>query len=398
MRKTINKLLALLFLLVLGACQEQTEERLKDVDRIISEVREQFIQDGRLELFEVEEIEEVKEGVIIRGVTTVPEAKELLLSQLKLLELEDPIIDQIILLPDSNLGERTWGLVNVSVCNLRTRPGHSQELTSQALMGTPLRILMKEGSWYRVRTPERYIAWVDQAAIYQIDQNELDQWNASSRMMYIRDFGLLRQRPNSDKVISDLSLGAIVRVDQTDGHGTKAYLPDGRSGWLPKDELIHLADLSTTLPEPSSLISLAKTFMGRPYLWGGTSPRGVDCSGFMKTVFYRYGIILSRDANQQVLHGREISLGDDLGHLAPGDLLFFGRAATEERSERVSHVGLYMGNGYYIHSSGRVKINSLIEDDPVYNEYLKSILLHVRRLEGTDSQKGPWSIHQHPWY
>ena len=404
MNKQLRRRVAgvLLLFLLAAACQPGTGQVRDQVEEIVREVEEEFVPDGRLELFQVE----VGEGLELEGVTTLADAKETLLRRLDSLGLAEGVTDRITVLPDPALGDTTWALVRVSVSNLRTRPGHSQELTSQVLMGTPLRILMREGSWYRIRTPEGYIAWVDAGAVHPLDREGLDGWNDAERRMFAGDFGLLVESPGSESVVSDIALGGIVRAGERSGDLVRARLPDGRAGWLPAEDLVPLGDLPSAqapdgLPPAASLIALARTFMGRPYLWGGTSAHGVDCSGFMKTVFYRHGVVLSRDANQQVLHGREISFAEGWQDLRPGDLLFFGRAATEERGERVSHVGLYMGQGRFIHSAGspaRVTVNSLVESDPDYDEGLREILLHVRRIGEVDGEAGPWSVANHPWY
>lgn len=400
-----SHLLSLVLLLLLvgagipvpGLAQTQAQ-----VQEAIDEVRRAYVPDGRLELFQVE----VGTGLALEGVTTLSEARNALLRKLDSLGVAEDVSVAITVLPDPALGQAHWGLVTVSVSNLRTRPGHSQELTTQVLMGTPVRILMKEGGWLRIRTPEGYIAWVDDGAVHSMTREELDRWNRGSRMMFVRDFGLLHESPGSRAVVSDVSLGGIVGVLEQSGEWTHVILPDGRGGWLPSDDLMPLEGVAAVgaggeMPQAASLIALARIFMGRPYLWGGTSAHGVDCSGFMKTVFHRHGIILSRDANQQVLHGREIPFQGDWHVLEPGDLLFFGRAATSERAERVTHVAMYMGQGRYIHSSGspaRVGINSLEESDPDFNRSLLEILLHVRRLEHPDGEQGPWSVARHPWY
>lgn len=372
------------------------------VEEAVQAVRRAFVPDGRLDLFQVD----VSDALALTGVTTLPRAREALLRKLDSLGFSEAVSDHITILPDPALGPDTWGLIAVSVANLRTRPGHSQELTSQILMGTPVRILMEEGGWLRVRTPEGYIAWVDRGAVQSLDREGLDRWNRGHRMMFSGDFGLVLNAPGSDEVVSDISLDGIVQAGEARDGWLKVTLPDGRVGWLREKDLIPLerveaAGAAGEMPPADSLMAQARRFMGRPYLWGGTSAHGVDCSGFMKTVFYRYGIILSRDANQQVLHGGEIPFNGDWHGLEPGDLLYFGRAATAERGERVSHTGMYLGRGRFIHSAGtpaRVGINSLERTDPDFSQSLLDILLHVRRIERPDLEQGPWSVARHPWY
>src|SRR5699024_4878699 len=99
------------------------------------------------------------------------------------------------------------------------------------------------------------------------------------------------------------------------------------------------------------LVATAKTMTGAPYLWGGTSTKGMDCSGFTKTIFFMNGWVIPRDASQQVHAGESIDTSEGFDNLRPGDLLFFGRPATETSPQRVVHVGMWIGNNEFIHSS-----------------------------------------------
>ena len=103
-------------------------------------------------------------------------------------------------------------------------------------------------------------------------------------------------------------------------------------------------------------------FNGIPYLWGGSSSKAIDCSGLTSNVFFMNGTLLPRDADQQALCGKEISTEYDYENLMPGDLLFFGRKASQEQPESVSHVAIYLNDSEFIHAAGfrdRVSLNSM---------------------------------------
>ena len=126
-------------------------------------------------------------------------------------------------------------------------------------------------------------------------------------------------------------------------------------------------------------MATSKRLMGLPYLWGGTSTKGVDCSGFTKTIYFLNGIVIPRDASQQIHTGEQIDEDQNFENLMPGDLLFFGSKATDTSSERVVHVGMWIGNNEFIHSAGRVKINSVDKDAHNYDAYNLNRYLRTKR-------------------
>ena len=144
------------------------------------------------------------------------------------------------------------------------------------------------------------------------------------------------------------------------------------------------------------IVRCASTFIGLPYLWGGSSSKAFDCSGFSQTVYYLNGIILLRDASLQALHGINVDISGDYEDVRPGDLLFFG--SREDSKLRVTHVAVYMGDNEYIHSSGRVMINSLDSLRSNYSGNRKKSLLAVKRIIGADKDPGIMHIKSHPWY
>ena len=133
----------------------------------------------------------------------------------------------------------------------------------------------------------------------------------------------------------------------------------------------------------------AHKMMGAGYLWGGTSTKVTDCSGLVKVCYYSNGVILERDASQQCLNGKYIK-GSEWKQAQLGDLLFFGNSETG----RITHVGIYLRDGKYIHCSGQVKINSLVKSDPAY----LYDAIRISRIEGELGKKGITPVANHPWY
>ena len=143
--------------------------------------------------------------------------------------------------------------------------------------------------------------------------------------------------------------------------------------------------------------------LGVPYLWGGTSTKGVDCSGFTKMSYFLNGIVLPRDASQQALVGEKIDIYEDdivnidkcIKNLMPGDLLFF---ASDKKTLRVTHTGIYIGNGQFIQAAGLVRINSMISGSANYDDFQSRTLVSARRMLNSIGESEITRVDQHPYY
>ena len=151
---------------------------------------------------------------------------------------------------------------------------------------------------------------------------------------------------------SDLVAGSILEfIELTDKHYVVAF-PDGRMGMVRLSEAKIYSDWIAFINANSdNLVATSKAFMGVPYLWGGTSTKGMDCSGFTKTIYFLNGMVIPRDASQQVNTGLQIDENRHFDNLNKGDLLFFGKKATDSTKEKVVHVGMWIGNNEFIHAS-----------------------------------------------
>jgi len=288
------------------------------------------------------------------------------------------------------MGQKTWAIVTLSVSNMRSEPDHAAELVSQALMGTPVKVLEAEDGWYHIQTPDQYIGWVDGSGIALKTKAEMDLWKQSKRFLFNQTAGYVVDVPKRNaSPVSDLVLGDLFEVVSE----TKKYLqikfPDGRTGFVKKADCLSYDQWIAQKPDVDAVLAIAKQMLGNPYLWGGTSSKGVDCSGMVKTAWFSQGIILARDASQQARYGKQIDF-NSISNLEKGDLLFFGRNA-----QRITHVGMYLGNGLYVHASGMVRINSLDPNDPLYNiTNRKSLVGATRIVKG----EGIVGVKEHGWY
>lgn len=277
-------------------------------------------------------------------------------------------------------------LVNNSVIHLRREPSSTKELVTQALLGTPVRILKTEAGKSLIQVPDGYIGWVNTAELHAIDRDELDTYREADKVIFTAQYGMTYgEADESSMPVTDLVIGNIlVRISEGPVFSQVKY-PDGRLAWVKSSELIPAEKIfyRTTLKE--NLVRTALRYHGIPYLWGGTSSKNIDCSGLVCNVYFMNGIQLPRDADMQALIGRELTTEFVSDGLEPGDLLFFGRKASEGVEENVSHVALYIGDGEYIHSAGyreRVSINSMDSTRENFIESYPEIFVRAVRLLG----------------
>ncbi|MBR4809494.1 MAG: C40 family peptidase [Bacteroidales bacterium] len=248
-----------------------------------------------------------------------------------------------------------WAVVTLSSAFMRLNPDYEAPLENQMLMGALVETLDTEGYWVKVRA-EDYTGWVTDLSLHELTDEEKDAWLASPKWICTAEYTRIREEPGKDSApICDFTMGDLVRqTGETcpSGRWTKVQLPDGRFGWVPSTAVTDFAMRTAALsPNAKDILSLARSFAGTPYMWGGNSIKHFDCSGLVKFCYYMNGLILPRNASQQIKCGRNVFKEE----WQPGDLLFFGSA----KPFRVTHVALYAGDGVIVHSSKKVKIETL---------------------------------------
>lgn len=293
-----------------------------------------------------------------------------------------PVVDRIRLLPAAELGVTNWGIVTLSVANGREHPENKAELGTQMLLGEVVRVLKRQRHWLLVQTPDRYLSWVGADAIQLCTAAEARTWAQGSLLIFTNLDGVIREAPEADAPpLADIILGNRVRRVGVTGDQHKVALPDGRAGYLAQSAVTDFSTWKQTRrPTAANIERTARQFMGRPYLWGASTPRGMDCSGFTKLTFFLNGVELSRNASQQARQGTEVPLDQDLSQLRKGDLLFFSLAGAGGADARITHTGIYLGNQLFIQASGRVRISSLNPDSPIADQSRIRGLVKARRI------------------
>lgn len=385
----------LVALLALSACQ--SNGALKQLENISKEMKDAFAPDSREKVYQIS-FEKQKKQYIAKGVTTEKEAATALVASAQSQGIA--LVDSITVLPDPELGNKTLGVTALSVMNLRYGPDFEAESATQTIMGMPLRLLEKKDGWTRVITPEGYIAWVTSRSVREMDQAEYDAWRAAPKVIINKHYTLFREAPlPGAQVVSDGIWGNIVELIGQTPLYFKVRLPRGEEAYVSRlDAQLFDNWLDEGTPTPERIIATAMQFVGFPYLWAGTSVKAMDCSGFAKTTYYLNGLILLRDASQQARMGEPVDISTGWDHLQMGDLIFFGRKATETQKERVTHVGIYVGDGRFLHSSTYVRMNSLDPASDIYYDRSPNLVKAIRILNHVDDGTGVLSVKNHPWY
>ena len=393
-------LLLLLLSGLFAACQPVADPSVPpEVTGLVDAIRQEVAPDKRVALFQPEIRPGNGDQLILTGKTNLPGAADRLRDGLR--ELGFTLTDSLRILPDTEqLGDQTYGLVHLSVCNIRSRPAHSAELSTQATLGTPLRVYEQEDDWYLVQTPDGYLGWLDRGGFTSLTKSEWAAWTQADRVVYLPDLGFVLSGPNtSADPVSDLVAGNILESAGTQGNFTRVRFPDGRTGYLKSSDVTPFTDwLRETPPTADQILATASRHLGRPYLWGGTSGKAMDCSGFTKTVFFLNGLMLPRDASQQVHAGIPVDADTSLANLQPGDFLFFGRAPSSSAPEKITHVAIYMGDGRIIHAAERVQIQSLRPVDPDFAPDRLATFVRAKRMLQSPAVNGVPYLSQLQWF
>ena len=265
--------------------------------------------------------------------------------------------------------EQEKGICRLSVVPMRKAPDDSSELVSQLLFGEHYTVLeiAVNGTWLKIENfYDGYQGWISKNQHYKIEDDYFEQINISDYKICLDTTASILYKKNLITIL----MGSILPISTNELFKMEEQLAfNGEAKSLSQRR------------DAEYLKKVAVKYQYAPYLWGGRSPFGIDCSGFTQMVYKICGYKLQRDSSQQVQQGQVIEHYDEI---KPGDLLFFRNVVTE-----VFHVGIALDKNKIIHASGRVRIDILIEDG-IINETTKRFthkLVAIRRIIQTDERK-----------
>lgn len=230
-----------------------------------------------------------------------------------------------------------YGICNLSIVPLRAEAADASELVSQLLYGDTFKILEERKSWSRIRLDfDKYEGWVDNKQYLEISETVYNKLTSEPLKL---STDLVEFIQDEHKKLLTIPLGSCLNALQLLNH---RY--DGGS--------------INKIVDKSELVQTAFIYLNSPYLWGGKTPFGIDCSGFTQMVYKLNGYKILRDASQQATQGTALSFIEES---EPGDLAFF-----DNNEGAITHVGIIMENNYIIHAHGKVRIDRL-DHSGIYN-------------------------------
>lgn len=401
MNKLFSFVTLLLFISSYSKAELSDSTIIRRVNTLSEQVQKKYAPDRRIEYYHLKQ--QKSSPLTYNLEVTQPGAAAELRSLLNSEKLNVVITEE--LLPSKSLGDKVYGVSTLSVINTRYAPDHDAEMASQAGLGTPVKILKKESGHYFVRTPDNYLSWTETAGVAPMNKSEFENWQTENKIIYTEFYGrAYSEASDASLPISDLVAGNILQVLNESNGFYKIMFPDKRIGFIPTNKAQPFGQWENRPnPDAAQILKTARNFLGIPYLWGGTSIKGMDCSGFTKTSFFLNGIILPRDASQQALVGEKVdifendtvSIAKSLRSLKPGDLLFF---AGNRKTMRVSHTAIYIGNGEFIQAAGLIRINSMIKGAKNYDDFQSRTMVGARRMLTAVGEPEITRINQHPYY
>lgn len=228
-----------------------------------------------------------------------------------------------------------FGICNLAIVPLRLEPSDRSEMTSQVLFGDHFKILEQTQKWSRIETGyDGYNGWIDNKQFRIISEAE---YNALQHTEPVMNGDLIEFIAAPNNQLLPISLGSSITHLENDSLNAEQY---------------HFEGLKTSgIKAKGNIVDTAYLYLNAPYLWGGKTPFGIDCSGMVQMVYKLNGYKLLRDASQQATQGEALSFIEES---EPGDLAFF-----DNEEGRIIHVGIIMEDNYIIHAHGKVRIDRL---------------------------------------
>ncbi len=268
------------------------------------------------------------------------------------------------------------GVVINPVENMYSRADDQADVVSQALLGTTVKILKTEKDargriWHQIETPDTYQGWISGQALRLYGREDKPYASEGQVIEITSLFAYLYSGPDvtKQKPLLFAPISSVLVLEKFEGRWGEVILPDSRKAFIQMgDGQVKQAPFQRPRLSPEQMVELAKRFLGLPYFWGGTSPLGLDCSGFVQLIYRLSGVEILRDADIQFTSSGLLEV--PAGQEKAGDLVFFGRKS-------ISHVGLMISDREFIHATTYQK--PVVQISNLHDNYWQGIYRGCRR-------------------
>jgi hypothetical protein len=254
-----------------------------------------------------------------------------------------------------------YGICNLSIVPVRAEPSDRSEMVSQLLLGEHFTVLESHAKWLKIQLAwDAYVGWISNKQFYPLSEAQFNELNNTHPSM-VADIAHVIVHQLTKETIA-VVMGSVLPLYSKNSFflGKEAYKYEGTLQGIVSKNVRH------------AVIEASYLYLNSPYLWGGKSPFGIDCSGFTQMVYKLCGLKILRDASQQAQMGAPLSFIEEA---LPGDLAFF-----DNEEGKIIHVGIVLKNNKIIHACGSVRIDKL-DHQGIYNETTKSYTHNLRVIK-----------------
>jgi cell wall-associated NlpC family hydrolase len=279
----------------------------------------------------------------------------------------------VLLIAMALLAADTPAVVSVPVANMYSSATVQADVVSQAIYGSTIRLVEETPGWAKVRTPDDYTGWMPETSVRRAGRGQ-KLYASEGRVAQVGAmFANLYREPNVTRHQPVLTLPFEARLEviaepEDNQRWLEVRLVYGSTAWVQRGDVV-FDPPKLSIPE---MIAFSKRFIGLPYLWGGTSTFGYDCSGFAQMLCRRRGVIIPRDAQPQAHWSGVVPVRRQ--DLEPGDLLYFGKS-----EQRITHTGVYIGNGEFINAT--TNDQPIVQIDRLDDAPWTTLFVAARRLK-----------------
>ena len=351
---------------------------------LVERIRREYVADGRLKYADLR-VEQRPETVAIAGVVLERPDAEFLLGRLSAKAPGVNWRDETSTLVSGP--DYTWAINSRAVVDVRRDATTGSERVTQLIFGERIEVLRRVADWAFIRASDGYLGWVRSEPLAVCTPEAAREWVSSTTHLVRQPLAACYADASGEphQQIMLLPFGAPVHVDGADGAYRRIRVPGSRGRWVPATDLLPVNELwHTGITGLQTVVNWAQALVGVPYLWGGKTPFGYDCSGMCQMFFSMIGVHIRRDADQQFAEGQAVAFEE----VEFGDLLFFDTSASDAdlatnlKELRVSHVALALDGQDFLHASsagGGVVRGSFDTHSPWYTPTFRLRFLGARR-------------------